>query len=343
MKRVIGLLLITILLSACEKQVYTKTEMLMSTVVNITAISSNSEEVNGAFSKAFDEIKRIDALMGPYENSSVDKINAAPADTPVSIDSETYALIKRSIDFSVLSEGGFDITFASAGNLWNFDPEKFSVPSQNEIERALQYVGYKNLVLDDTSAVVTKAYDEVRVGLGGIAKGYIIDRAVEVMKESGIKSGIVDAGGDVRVFGKKNGKPWIVGVRHPRNNEQLLFTIKLKNGEACATSGDYERMIITEEKKRYHHIIDPRTGYPTTSFSSVTVITDNATDADGFATSFFAMGISHSLEYAARHDEIEVICIDRYMNTYISKSLKKKIEVLDDSLLIEWIQPYKNP
>ncbi|MFW6366277.1 MAG: FAD:protein FMN transferase [Spirochaetota bacterium] len=343
MKRIIILLLMAaaVLAGCSKKEVYTKSEMMIGTVINLTAAADEKQTAQQAFDAAFAEVERIGALMGPYgDSSAVRKINEAGADDPVEIDGETFDLISRSIEFSKLSEGGFDITFTSAGSLWDFSKSPFVIPSEEEVAEAIAHVGYQHLILDEDAKTVTKDDSKVRIGLGGIAKGYIIDRGVEVMKQHGIEAGIVDAGGDLRVFGKKNGKPWRAGVRHPRKKDAVIMTVELADGEACATSGDYERMIVTKDDKRYHHIIDPRTGYPTETFSSVTVITDNAVDADAFATAFFVMGVSRSIQYASEHDDVSVILIDRYMNTYASKSLKKKINVEDDTFTVEWLEKY---
>lgn len=341
MKKIFLFFLLLVAANGCsKKQVFTETEMLIGTVVNLTALGDTPADVEQGFTAAFDEVKRIGALMGPYgDTSAVLKINEADAQVPVEVDAESFQIIKRSLEFSEISEGGFDITFASAGNLWDFKSSPFEIPTEEEIKDALQYVGFTQLSLDDAASSVTKAHSEVKIGLGGIAKGYIIDKSLEAMKASGIKSGIVDAGGDIRVFGKKNGELWVAGVRHPRKKDAVIFAVKLEDGQACATSGDYERVVMVDEK-RYHHIIDPRSGYPTETFSSVTVIADNATDADAYATSFFVMGISHSIDYVASHDDVQVILIDRHLNVYASESLKKKIEILDKEFKIEWIESY---
>jgi thiamine biosynthesis lipoprotein len=337
---IVPFILLLTLAGCTKKQVFNQSEILIGTVVNVTVLGKTKQEVQPAIKAVFEEVKRVDLLMGYGETSVIDDINKASANQPVSIDKESYELIKRSVKFSELSEGGFDITFASAGNLWDFNKTPFTIPSQQEIEESIRHIGYDKLILDDSNMSITKTDSNVKIGLGAIAKGYIVDRGVEALKAAGVNTGIVDAGGDIRVLGKNNGKKWIAGVRHPRKKNAIAMTIQLEDGQACATSGDYERMIETSDGKRYHHIIDPRTGYPTETFSSVTVIADNATDADAFATSFFVMGISFSIEYASMND-IDVIFIDRNMNTYASKSLKNKIEVIDSDINVEWLDPIK--
>lgn len=304
---------------------YTLSRALIGTIINLTALTGKPDSAAEAFEKSFDEVARIGSIMGPYGDlSEVARINKAQAGKEIILSNETFGIIAKAMEVSGDSVGGFDITFASAGKLWDFNKEPFVVPSKEKVSVALTDVGYQHLALDPEAVSMTKDRDGVKVGLGGIAKGYVIKRCVAIMKESGIKNGIVDAGGDVQVFGTNNGKPWVAAIRHPRG-ESFVATVPLADGESCATSGDYERKIITIDGKRYHHIIDPRTGYPTETFASVTVITPDPVEADAYATAFYVMGREKTEEFLKGHEEMEVVLIDLDLNIYASKSLKKRL------------------
>ena len=168
----------------------------------------------------------------------------------------------------------------------------------------------------------------MKIGLGGIAKGYAVKRGIDILRKRGIRSAIVEEGGDLQVMGMKQGKRWVTGLRHPRE-QSLVLALKLDDGDSIATSGDYERFAMYKGR-RYHHIMDPRTGFPASGFSSVSVVSSDPVVSDSYATAIFVMGPEQALEFLKKREDLEVILIDRKMNIIISKSLKKDITLFTD-------------
>ncbi len=336
MKRInILALTVIILLPSCKSSVHKVSRTMMGTIINLTVIS-DTEAAAGATEAAFNEIKRIDELMSSYKaGSDVSRINRFASKRAVKVNRETYLMIKRSLEISDHTEGAFDITFKSISHLWNYKSENFIPPSQNTIMKYKYLVNYKNIILFPDMPGIRFRNEGMKIGLGGIAKGYAIQMALKALKEKGVKAGIVDAGGDLQVFGTKFGDPWKTGLMHPRKRS-LYLILNLDDMEAIATSGDYERVAVYRGE-RYHHIIDPRTGFPTETFSSVSVISKDPVISDSYATSIFVMGLGKAKEFLEKHKEIAVIMIDFDNNAYISRALQKKIEVLEKKVNIKWI------
>lgn len=326
-------LILFLFMAGCSKQpVYRETKVQIGTVVTLTATGVDRQTAYAAFERAFDEVDRISALMGPCENSDVIRINTAESSQKVKIKAETAHVIGAALRLSRQTGGAFDITFEALGKLWDYKAEPFVVPQQKQIDAALQNVGYEKLSLDND--VLVKTSGAVRIGLGAIAKGYIIGRCVSVMKQSGIQNGIVDAGGDIQVFGSRAQKNWVAAVAHPREKGNLLLKFPLLDGEACVTSGDYERFAIASDGTRYHHIIDPRTGYPTRTFSSVTIISDDPMMADALATAVFVLGWPAAGEFLHANPKYKAILIDEHMQCRVSGALMSRLVVIDDTLKI---------
>lgn len=306
---IICLLLGLLLISGCAEQlVETKqTEERMGTTVTITVIDSDVEKAESAIEHAFLEIEKIEELMSLYiENSSVSVLNKEGILEDAHID--LIYTIKKAQYYSYLSDGAFDITVQPILDLYttSFDVNK-RAPSDEEINAALGLVDYKNVIVED---------EEIRFGkkgmaitLGGIAKGYAIDRAVEILELNGVKHALVNAGGDMRAIGKKSGsEEWQIALQNPRNAEEYITIIKLNN-KSVATSGDYERYF--EPTKKFHHIVNPKTGYSATELISVTIIAEKAIDADALATSVFVMGPEEGMELIEQLENVEGLLITK--------------------------------
>jgi len=238
-----------------------------------TTPAVDAGKTRAAFDAAIAEIKRIEALMTTWRpESEVSKINAAAGKSPVTVGDETYAVIKESVHTSEISEGTFDITFHTLHGLWKFDEDiDPHPPTEKEIKKRLQFLGWKNIKLDDAKKTVMLAKPETQISLGGIAKGYAVDKAIAVLEKAGLTSFFVQAGGDLFARGKKpDGSEWSAGIRDPRGKENQYFAKLSISDHAFSTAGDYERSYIVDGK-RYHHIIDPRTGQPATASRSVTI------------------------------------------------------------------------
>jgi FAD:protein FMN transferase len=319
---------------SCQKPVNHVTMPLMGTAVNLTMVC-DTELAGPAAGAAFGEIERIEKLMSPVRpESDVYRLNHAGAAGPVTVTKETFDLIKRSVDISSETGGYFDITFAALEHLWNYKDKNFIPPSPGTVAALLPLVGSKNIILNTDGKNVSFARPGMKIGLGAIAKGYAVLKGVEALKGKGVKAGIVDAGGDLQVFGKKFFSSWVTGLRHPRK-ESILLTIELNDMDAIATSGDYERFVM-RNGVRFHHIIDPRTGYPTKTFTSVSVISKSAVLSDAFATAIFVMGLDKAREFLQRHGEIDVILVDEKINLYVSRRLSDRMTLLEKRK-VEWL------
>ncbi len=301
---------------------------MLGTIVNLTIIAPSGETASSAARAAFGEIERVEKLMSPHlAESDVSGINARAAEGPVRISADTFSVITLAQEVSRLSGGAFDASFASLGKLWDFSREPFTPPEKHEILRLLPLVNYRNIVLDKKNHTVRLTKKGMKIGLGGVAKGYAIGKAVEALKKHGVKDAIVEAGGDLKVIGSKFGAPWRVGLMHPRE-KSIILTLTLKDGESIVTSGDYERHAI-HKGVRYHHIIDPSTGFPAKGLVSVSVIAKDPARADAFATALFVMGKEKAVELLAKRKDLKAILIDNGMRIYASKDLKERMASID--------------
>lgn len=271
-----------------------KTALIMGTVVEIRVPVSSAEErakADAAIEKALAEERRIESVFSVFRpGSEVSKINALRKGTALVLTPETFRLIERSVEFSNLTDGAFDITVKPLIDLWAHAKADGAVPSDAAVLAALERVGSRDLILDRTRMTIEFGKDGMSIDLGAIAKGYATDRAVAVLKGEGIANAIVISGGDVYCLGMKApNEPWKVGIRHPRDKEKLFMELALKD-MAVDTAGDYEKYFIAGGK-RYSHIIDPRTGYPIgDDVISASIIARDATSADALATAACVLG-----------------------------------------------------
>jgi thiamine biosynthesis lipoprotein len=253
------------------------------------------------------EYRRIDARMSTYKTGSeISQINRAAARGPVVTSEELFGLIARAVQLSVTSGGAFDITYDSVGYLYDFRARQR--PSAGEIAERLGAVDYRHVMLDRDARTIAFSEPGVRINLGGIAKGYAIERGAAILEAAGVEHALLNAGGDTRVIGDRRGQPWIVGIRHPRAGDEVVTRLPLVD-EAISTSGDYERF-FEENGRRYHHIINPTTGVPTEGVLSVTVIGPDATMTDGLSTTLFVLGVERGLELIESLPAYEAILVD---------------------------------
>jgi thiamine biosynthesis lipoprotein len=269
---------------------------LMGTSFQIRVVTTSADRGCQAIDAAFDEVARQEALFSEYRDSSeISAVNRAAGGTPVEVDAEVFGLLQRSAWISRVTRGAFDVTFAGCGRLWSVREQR--IPDDESLADCMEHVGYARLQLDDRRASVLLPDAGMRIGLGGIAKGYGVDRAANVLVARGIQSFVVDGGGDMRVEGRDVEGPWIVQIAHPRRPDEVFDTIQLSHG-SIVTSGDYLRY-FERDGVRYHHILDPSTGRPARRSVSVTVIAPTATDADGLATGLFVLGPERGLAVVA--------------------------------------------
>ena len=293
-------------------------ETIMGTRIYVEAWHSNPVQGEQALDAVMADMHRIDALMSHYKpDSQISLINTRAALEPVAVDPELFDLIRTSIRFSELTEGAFDISYASVGYLYDYP--RHVHPTQVQIKAALPGINYKNLILDAEHHTVKFGRDGMRIDLGGIAKGYACDRGVEILKRFGVEHAIVTAGGDSRLLGDRNGKPWNIGIRHPDDKNKVVLTMPLVD-VGVSTSGDYERY-FEEGGVRYHHIIDPKTGESPHEVRSVTIIGPTATDTEGWSKGVFIKGPVEGLRLIEQHPEMDAVVVDRNGKVWYSKGL----------------------
>ena len=291
----------------------------MGTEVSVYFWHDNAAEADRILEAVFDEVDRINALMSTYvDTSRISKINRDAAAEPVVAGDELYMLIERSLEVSELTGGAFDITYESVGQHYDF--REGQRPDEATIAAEQPLIDYSLVELDADTGTVHFGQEGVRINLGGIAKGYVVERGVEILAENGVRHGIVTAGGDSRLLGDKRGRPWVVGIRDPRVDGKVAISVPLE-GEAISTSGDYERY-FEEDGIRYHHIITPASGKPAEGVHSATVIGPDAVTTDALSTSVFVMGVDAGLRLIGCMPDYESIVIDANGAIYYSTGLQ---------------------
>jgi len=306
-KRILAVLLVLVVAaSGCINATHRieDTRVSMNTDVTITVMHPNVSEADRAISCAFAEVYKIEHLMScTEEGSEVTRLNKNGSLPNAS--SDLQHVVTKSVGYSELTGGSFDITVLPVINLWTERMRAGSPPTDDEINETLELVNYKNITIRNGS--ISFSQGSMGITLGGIAKGYAIDRAIEVLKEHQIEHALVNAGGDIRAMGSKTeDEPWNIALRNPKNRTEYITVLNLRN-MSVATSGNYERYF--SEEARASHIIDPKTGYATDELLSATIIAENATDADALATAVFVLGEVDGMELVERLDGIEGLII----------------------------------
>ena len=292
----------------------------MGTVIEITLIGDHKEQANKAALQAFQEMKRIEQLMSmKIESGDVFRINRSSGKEWMKASNETLQVIRKAQEISELSEGGFDITVGPLTELWRKAREKKIPPSAEEVKEKLGLVNFKNIEVDQEGKVYLKKKG-MAIDLGGIAKGYGVDRAFNVLMSLGYKNLIVNAGGDLRAGGFKNNQPWSIGIQNPREPQKLLTRISVSD-MAVATSGDYEKFFV-HHGKRYHHIFNPNEGFPAEGCQSVTIVTKDCITADGLATAVFVLGPEKGYSLCQKLDGVKCLIVDKDGKMIISPNLK---------------------
>lgn len=295
---------------------------LMGNHFEISVVGPDEAWAHNMIAKAVDEIKRIEKLLTTYdENSETNRINRAAGISPVKVCEETFRLIQRSLRISQITQGAFDISYGSVDkSLWNFDVQMTRLPDAKTAKRMVRLINYRNIILDENEMTVFLKEKGMRIGFGGIGKGYAAEMAKRVLKESGVKSGIVNASGDLTAWGyQPDGQPWTIGIVNP-NFAGKIFSYMNVTDVAVATSGNYEKFVLIDGVK-YSHTIDPHTGLPVKGIKSVTIISPNAEIADAMATPVTIMGIKAGLDMINQIKDIEAIVIDDNDVIYTTKNL----------------------
>ncbi|MBK5270128.1 MAG: FAD:protein FMN transferase [Bacteroidia bacterium] len=295
---------------------------LMGNRFEITVVSDNENKALARIDDAVAEISRIEKLLTTFSDSSqTNLINRNAGIKPVKVDKEVFDIILRSKRISEVTQGAFDITYGSVDKkLWNFDKDMKSLPDSETAKRSVHLINYRNVILDEHKSTVFLKEKGMRIGFGGIGKGYAAERAKIILQQKGIKSGIVNAAGDLTAWGyQPNGKEWTIGIADPDSAHHPFSYLNITN-MAIATSGNYEKFVIINGKK-YSHTIDPKTGLPVSGIKSVTIISPNAEIADAMATPVMIMGIKVGLNLVNQVKGLACIIIDDHDKIHTSKNI----------------------
>jgi thiamine biosynthesis lipoprotein len=303
-------------------QVYKEEAHLMGNHFELSVVSDNQDWAHDCIKAGIKEIQRIEKKLTTFSNDSeTAKINEMAGIKAVEVSLETIELIERSIKISQITQGAFDITYGSIDKkLWNFDDKMKALPDKETAKKMVRLINYRNIIIDNKESTVFLKEKGMRIGFGGIGKGYAAEMAKKVMRSLGVTSGIVNASGDLTTWGTQpDGKPWTIGIANPNAAHQVFSYLTLTD-MAVATSGNYEKYIMIGGKK-YSHTIHPKTGLPVTGIKSVTIITPNAEVADAMATPVTIMGIEAGLDMINQINSIEAIIIDDDNRMYRSKNI----------------------
>ena len=301
---------------------FRKAERLMGNSFEITVVAEEKDWALEKIDLAVAEIKRIEKLLTTFhQNSQTNQINRQPGVAPVRVDREVLELIQRSIRISTITDGAFDITYGSIDKrLWNFDKAMTSLPDEVTAKQMVRLINYRNIIVDEVNCTVMLKEKGMRIGFGGIGKGYAAEMAKAVLKNEGVNSGIVNASGDLVTWGlQPNGQPWTIGIADPLHAHQPFAFMNITD-MAVATSGNYEKYVVVNNKK-YSHTINPKTGLPVTGIKSVTILSPNAEIADAMATPVTVMGVRAGLHLIDQIQYLGCIIVDDNDKIYCSKNI----------------------
>lgn len=310
------------ILSIQAQKIYKQSTQLMGCGFEITVVAASEAESDRFIDMAIAEMQRVEKLISSWDSSSqTSLINRNAGIQVVVVDAELIGLIKRSIALSKLTDGAFDISYASMDRIWRFDGSMKEMPDLVRIKSSVEKVGFENIIVDEENSTVFLKEKGMKIGFGGIGKGYAADKAKELLLNNGIESGIINAAGDMNCWGTQpGGKAWEVAITNPLDKSKTFGILPI-HGRAVVTSGDYEKY-VEFNGKRYAHIINPKTGYPATGIISVTVFAPKAELADALATSIFVMGIETGLDRVNQLPNIEAIIIDENGAIFESKHIE---------------------
>jgi len=317
------------------QQIYKRVLKLMGSRYEIVVVADNQKQGNQYIDLAVNEIRRIEKIISSWDpNSETSAINRNAGIKPIKVSRELFDLISRAKKISEITDGAFDISYASMDRIWHFDGSMKQLPSPEAIKKSVAKVGYQNIILDPKNQTVFLKLKGMKIGFGAIGKGYSADKAKQLLISKGVKAGIINASGDMNTWGTQpNGQKWQIGITNPLHKNTVFATFPLTD-EAVVTSGNYEKYVIFNGK-RYTHIIDPRTGYPASGIISATVFAPSAELADALATSIFVMGTEIGLDRINQLPGVECVIVDDqdkihtskgiHIKKYLTKKYKNKI------------------
>lgn len=315
------LLLIVVNYQSYSQQIFHQKLKLMGSRFDITVVANDSVTASNNINLAVNEIKRIEKIISSWDkNSETSEINRNAGIKPVKVSKELFELIQRSLLISKLTDGAFDISYASMDKLWKFDGSMKEIPSAELIKKSVKKVGFQNIILNKKEQTVFLKLKGMKIGFGAIGKGYSADKAKQLLMSKGVPAGIINASGDMNTWGKQpNNKEWTVAITNPMNKNKAFALLPISN-KAVVTSGNYEKFVIFNNT-RYTHIINPKTGYPASGILSVTVFAPSAELADALATSVFIMGVEVGINRINQIPNVDCIIIDDKGNIHKSKNI----------------------
>lgn len=297
---------------------------MMGTVYQISVASDDDEGASEAMERALDEIARLEDVLSEWrDDSEISRINANAGRAPVHVGPETLAVLEAGLHTAAQTDGAFDVTWAALRGLYLFQRGEERVPTDAEIAARLPLVGYRDLIVDRTASTAFLRRAGMAIGTGGIAKGYALDRAQRLLVEAGYPNFMIFGGGQVQVHGRRGERPWRVGIQHPRRDDYIGYLDATDS--AIATAGDYEHSFIDDEGRRWHHIIDLRTGRPAQGVVQVTVMTQSGLDADAIDTGCFIMGPARCLETLAGMPGYDAVIIDADMRVHMTPGARQRV------------------
>lgn len=305
-----------------SQETHTRTLKLMGSKFDITVVAEDETMANGYIDLAVNEIKRIEERISSWDpNSETSEINRNAGVQPVTVSQELFDLIHRALEISKITDGAFDISYASMDNIWTFDGSMTQMPSKEDIRTSVEKVGYIHILMDSDRRTVFLEKKGMKIGFGGIGKGYAADKAKALLIGQGVTAGIINASGDMNTWGKQpGGEEWQVAITNPLNKNKVFAILPIKEG-AVVTSGNYEKY-VSFNGTRYSHIIDPRSGYPSSGVISATVFAPSAELADALATAIFVMGAEVGIDRINQLPQIECVIINDKGGIITSNNIK---------------------
>lgn len=324
MKKLLSLLFVVVSFSSFAQAEYKKKVSMLGSPFEITVVAKDSIEGNYFIELAISEFKRIENQISDWiPTTQISLVNKNAGIQAVKVDSEVFDLVARAIKISELTDGAFDISYASMDKIWKFDGSMKAMPSDDAIKKSVAKIGYKNIILNKQDQSIFLKIEGMKLGLGGIGQGYIADKVKDKLLANGCLSGIVNVSGDINAWGKQsNQKPWTVGIVNPMNKNKVFATFPLENS-SVETSGNYEKYVIFNGI-RYSHIIDPRSGFPAQGVVSVSVFAKQTEIADALATGIFVLGVEVGLNLVNQLKGIECIIVDDKGKIHSSKGIDVK-------------------
>ena len=309
-----------------KQRIFKETRTSFYTIVSITVVSDSKDQAKKAIDASFDQLDRLATILNFYSSTSeISMINRMAGEKPIKVSSDTINILKKAVRISEITDGAFDVTVGPLVKLW--DIQHRVIPSKEQIEEKQRLVGYKNIIIDKNNSTVFIKLKGAQIDLGGIIKGYAVDKIVQVFHRNGIKSGVISVGGEIRALGKKpDGTLWTIGIQNPRQkgtDDKVIATVELSD-KAFSTSGDYMKYFV-KDGVRYHHLLDPKTGYPSKQCGSTTIIANDNTTTDGFSK-LFILGPAKGLA-VAKEEGFDVLFIDCKEHIVMSDGLKNKVKI----------------